>query len=334
MVSGGLVRVTAGVQVKRLHKAVDRPEIDRFVGALASRYPCGIFVTTSTFSRTSLQKASSSIPRVSTIDGDQVTGVLAAGSVGLIPETESIDEEYFSQFERRVRFPGPSIRERDEATYSVAPSDDVISLRALSYAIRVDSSTIRNWVRSGRLRPDMGSDMEGREGLYFRRNRIGEIRQSFSVRELPRSKSEWLDGFMRFAMHGRLNKSYKPVMLLAILDLIRSDGTVEEDALVDRFLSFYLRRSEAGLPVEVPSSPLSQADGVGRADVRKILIRYPLDRFVIQGYIEHNPESKTIRLRPELWESLSFRDVVALRHALEGQIDHYFASLAEESNGT
>ena len=39
LVSGGILRVPAGVQVKRLRQAVPRPEMDRFVGALAN-YRC------------------------------------------------------------------------------------------------------------------------------------------------------------------------------------------------------------------------------------------------------------------------------------------------------
>ena len=58
LVSGGILRVPAGVQVKKLRQPLPRPEMDRFVGALANRYSCGIFMTTGGFTKTALQKAS------------------------------------------------------------------------------------------------------------------------------------------------------------------------------------------------------------------------------------------------------------------------------------
>src|SRR5215831_3583680 len=76
MVSDGLFRVPAGVQVKRFRKPVGRPDIDKFVGSLANRFACGIFITTAAFTRASLDKAARSIPHVSTVDGDQITDVL------------------------------------------------------------------------------------------------------------------------------------------------------------------------------------------------------------------------------------------------------------------
>jgi len=45
LVSGGILRVPAGVQVKKWRQPVSRPEMDRFAGALAGRYACGIYIT-------------------------------------------------------------------------------------------------------------------------------------------------------------------------------------------------------------------------------------------------------------------------------------------------
>lgn len=156
MVSGGLVQVPAGVQVKRQKQPVGRPVIDRFIGALANRYSCGIFVTTSAFSQPAREKAESSIPYVSPIDGAMVAGIMVVGRIGVLEKTQALDEGYFSAFEERVE------RARSKASYpvhqpprvDVTPADDLISLRALSHALHVDTTTIRDWIDKGRLSPD------------------------------------------------------------------------------------------------------------------------------------------------------------------------------------
>jgi hypothetical protein len=46
----------------------------------------------------------------------------------------------------------------------------------------------------------------------------------------------------------------------------------------------------------------------------------PLARFVIQGYMEHSPDAGLLRVRPEVWEGLRYRGVLALRRSLEEQV--------------
>lgn len=64
------------------------------------------------------------------------------------------------------------------------------------------------------------------------------------------------------------------------------------------------------------------------AQVRALLVGMPLERFIIQGYLQHFPEPGLVRVRPEVWEGLRYRDVLALRLALEEQIQGYFGSIS------
>ena len=129
-------------------------------------------------------------------------------------------------------------------------------------------------------------------------------------------------------MQGRLNMSYKPVMLLALLDNVNGEGDLAEETLVAAFWSFYRSRRAAGLPAEVASSILSRPETATMAQVRSLLVGMPLERFVIQGYLQHFPDTGLIRVRPEVWEGLRYRDVLALRRSLEDQVQGYFAGLA------
>lgn len=323
VVSGSIIRVPAGVQVKRRRQPISRPDIDQFVGALANRFSCGIYVTTSTFSRPSLEKAKRAIPYVSAVDGDRVAEVLVRNGIGIGKNSGAIDEGYFGSFEDRLKVAERTATYDASRPYQVTPSNDLISLRALSYALRVDTTTIRDWVQRGRLQPDE-NPLETPSGLYFRRQRIAEARERFAVRAAPETAKEWVDGFLRFATQGRLNKSYKPVMLLATLDLVQNDGLVALDELTERFHGFYRRRADANLRAEAPASILSNPYAARRQDVENLLVRYPLDRFVIQGYLAYLKGEQLIQFQSDLWNSLQFRDIVNLRASLQEQIKSYF----------
>jgi hypothetical protein len=53
----------------------------------------------------------------------------------------------------------------DEQTIDLKPEEDLISLNALGYALRVDPTRVRRWVENETLRPDM-SQTSGERTRY------------------------------------------------------------------------------------------------------------------------------------------------------------------------
>src|SRR5947209_12318684 len=166
-------RIPVGVQVKRYRKHVQRTDIDKFIGALSGRFSEGLFVTTANYGMTASKKASSSIPRVLTLSGDQVISIMLENNLGLKrsqgnSEKFRIDPDYFEAFEaqkllldqkiketRQIYSAGPSGNNASEIndtnTINLNPEDDLISINALSYALRIDPNTLRRWIEGGKL---------------------------------------------------------------------------------------------------------------------------------------------------------------------------------------
>jgi restriction endonuclease Mrr len=72
----GQFRIPIGIQVKRYRNNIQRPDIDRFVGALSGHFSEGMFLTTANYAPQALQKAAMSIPRVLTLNGDQIVSIM------------------------------------------------------------------------------------------------------------------------------------------------------------------------------------------------------------------------------------------------------------------
>jgi hypothetical protein len=173
--SAALISIPTGVQVKRYRTNVQRADIDRFIGALSGQYPQGVFITTAGYTRQAALKAVAGIPRVATVDGDQVVALMLRHHLGiaeLAGAASKLDEEYFSQFEAQVAARPRRVDERPEAYrvgteaevgHAPRPEDDLISLRALSHALRVDTAVLGRWMEKGQLRPEQsGSVRAGR----------------------------------------------------------------------------------------------------------------------------------------------------------------------------
>src|SRR5215212_5184432 len=236
--SSNLVRVPTGVQVKRYRHNVQRPDIDRFIGALGGNFRHGIFITTAGYAPKAREKAgSSSVVSIDTVDGDQVAALMVQHSLGI--QSLNLDEAYFLSFEAVVSAHPKLIREQNEA-YQVESQDDLITLKALSYALHIDMQTIRRgWIETGKLQPDVTQQIGSRDVYFFRRDRIDAIRRQFTLNQAPTSSAEWRQEFLDYARSRRLTKSYKPVLLKALLKLVNRNGEVRMDDLANEFLAFY-----------------------------------------------------------------------------------------------
>src|SRR3989449_4065455 len=275
----GLFRIPVGVQVKRHRNNVHRSDIDKFIGALSGRFSQGMFMTTANYAPSALQKASTSIPRILTLNGDQIVSVMIEHHLGLKTspmrsQKLDIDPDYFATFEAMRGMLLGRVNEArqsysldpsqsgsdataDERPLDLKPEDDLISLNALGYALRIDPNTVRRWIEHEKLHPD-ASQMSGERSIYyFRRDRIERIRESLGLENIPTSSDEWKQEFLDFAKSRNLSRSYKPVMVKAFFKLVDREGKVKIDDLVREFRDYYAQRASIGLPLERDDSPLA-----------------------------------------------------------------------------
>lgn len=339
----GLVCVPTGVQVKRHRQNVQRSDIERFIGALSGQFHHGIFITTASYARQAQVRASTSpLLRVDTIDGEQIAALMVQHSLGLLDASESleqhIDSDYFDGFEAQAR-PVPARIAEHSGEYQLAAEtearqvsaeEDLISLRALSYALRVDMSTVRrNWVESGKLQPDRQVHLGSRSVYYFRRDRTEAIRRQFVRSALPTNPAEWRQEFLDYASSRNLTRSYKPVLLKTLIKLVNRHGEASLDALAAEFHAFYLERQQQGLITE-PDGPLAaDLSSVSRDTVKRLLLKYPLDRFILKGFLEYDADAGLVRFNQQIWQELRVYELLEVQARVEEQLGYYYGRLQD-----
>ena len=188
----------------------------------------------------------------------------------------------------------------------------------MSYTLRVDPTTIRAWIERGRLIPDQ------LQGLLFRRNRVEAIRRELGRPNLPTNGSEWRQEFLNFAKSRHLTRSYKPVLLKLLLKLVNSRGEVILNDLAAAFHAFYIEREQLGLPTEFGAELLARPAEADPVAVRRLMVRYPLDRFLIQGFLELSSDSETVRFKSELWAELRAYELLELLAVTDEQLRYYY----------
>lgn len=332
----GFVRIPTCVQVKRHRHNVRRPDIDRFIGAMGGQYSHGIFITTASYAEQAREKARTSpLLKVSTVDGDTVVALMAKHRLGVKARVDlepGLDEDYFLAFEARVS--GSLTRVSDErADYEVGsqeqpdtavqPGEDLISMHALGYELRIDPYTVQGWVRNERLKPDQVTRAGQRESYFFRRDRIETIRQHFVGAAQPTTGAEWRQEFLDYSRRRGLTRSYKPVLLKALLQLVNRNGEVHLDDLAREFHAYYLARQHAGLPTESDGLMVDPSSAT-LEDVMALILKHPLHRFVLQHFLEYEPSTGHVRFASRLWEELRFYELLDVQTSAEDQLRYYY----------
>ncbi len=341
----GQFRIPVGIQVKRHRNNVQRPDIDKFIGALSGRFSEGMFMTTADYAPSASQKAASSIPRILTLNGDQIVAVMIEHSLGLMPSPRNadrwdIDPDYFMAFEARKGILSRRVAQdcqsytahssvtnsdllADEQTVDLKPEEDLISLNALGYALRVDPTRVRRWIENEKLRPDVSQASGERTNYYFRRDRIEQIRGSLGLENIPASTDEWKQEFLDFARSRNLSKSYKPVMIKAFFKLVDREGKVKIDDLVREFRDYYIQRLDAGQPLERGSSLMAYPATASDHAVKRLIITNPLERFLIKNFMQYFREEGNLQIAPQLWQELHYYEVVDILKSADEQISYY-----------
>jgi len=343
----GRFRIPIGIQVKRYRNNVQRPDIDKFISALSGRFSDGMFMTTANYAPGALQKASTSIPRVLTLNGEQVVSIMVEHGLGVKPSSLNahkmdVDPDYFAAFEAMRSLIVGHVRETsqnyassttspdsrlptDEQTIDLTPEEDLISLNTLGYALRVDPTRVRRWVENGTLQPD-ASQSSGERSIYcFRRDRIEQIRRSLSLESVPASSDEWKQEFLDFAKSRNLSKSYKPVMIKAFFKLVDREGKVKIDDLVKEFRDYYVQQANAGRPLEQSSSIMVHPASASDYAIKRFIITNPLERFLIKNFIEYFPDEGILQIAPQLWHELRHYEVMDALKSADEQISYYVA---------
>ena len=90
------------IQAKRWESSVGRPEIQKFVGALAGQgAKKGIFITTSRFTNEAKEYIPRNETKIVLIDGEQLASLLIDNNLGVstqvVYEIKKIDLDYFKE---------------------------------------------------------------------------------------------------------------------------------------------------------------------------------------------------------------------------------------------
>jgi late competence protein required for DNA uptake (superfamily II DNA/RNA helicase) len=202
---------------------------------------------------------------------------------------------------------------------------DLYQTRELESELGVGDNVVKNWIASGKLTPDHTIPIGSQIYHYFRKERLDEIRQTFKI--TPTTKDNIKQKFLDFVRDMDMRYSYKPVLLLGLLELADSNGTIKIPELIAFFRNFYQQRLEQGLPVEKPGSRMEHISELSDRQIESILLAMPFEKFERRKFISRLKELTRLKFDRTLWNSLSNADKDQLKQLAKTALLKYYQSL-------
>lgn len=198
----------------------------------------------------------------------------------------------------------------------------MISVAELEIELGAGEGTVKKAVERGALTPDHTLTLGERTYHYFSRERVDAVRGMLGLPAITDESKA--DLFARFVAEMDMTMSYKPVMLLALLETIDSHGKAKLADVVRAFRKFYEDRKEAGLVIERPVAALARVADLDDAEVQRIMLTKPFEKFERRRYLKYDRDLAYVRFDPALWRRLGADDLDRLRGLCRESIREYY----------
>jgi len=201
----------------------------------------------------------------------------------------------------------------------------MITLTDLERELGVGNGRVRSAVERGEIKPDHVVELGDRTYTYFHQDRVEEVRMAIGAPKLEEHTIR--DRFFEFIDKMDMAFSYKPVMLLALLDTVDSQGRAQVLEVARRFQSFYKDRREAGLVVERPGSRKVPVDELDEPGIRRLMLEMPFEKFERRRFLKYDSDLAYIRFEPRLWRQFAAADLQQIRDLCTRSIHAYYQRL-------
>jgi len=199
----------------------------------------------------------------------------------------------------------------------------MLSAPDLEVELAAAEGRIRSAIDRDLIVPDHTLTLGERTYHYFLPQRLEEIRDALGLPRVDDASIREL--FLDFVARMDMSSSYKPVLLLAILDKVDERGRAHLDDVVLAFHAFYLDRLQQGLTIERTGMRMQQPEHLSQDEARLLMLSMPFRKFEQRKYFSWDKQDLAyIRVQAALWRQLTTEDWAKIRSQCERAISDYY----------
>jgi superfamily II DNA or RNA helicase len=202
---------------------------------------------------------------------------------------------------------------------------NMVSLADLERELAVSEGRVKRALERGEVTADHLVQLGERSYFYFHRDNIENVRMAIGAPKVEDSTLR--ERFLEYVRDMDMAASYKPVLLLSVLNTVNEDGRAKVIDLVKEFRRFYQDRRLAGLPVERQGARRTPVDELDDSALQRLMLEMPFEKFERRGYLRYDRDLAFIRIEPKLWRQLRPEDLAETRTICAQSIQGYYERL-------
>ena len=249
----------------------------------------------------------------------------------LAPDSlRQVDEDFFRKGERPPALIDLPVFATDYEPVELFNWQEVAKnmVSQLEFVRRVDvqAETIDRYIKEGKIKADMSVPISENHVLhYFNPETIKAYAKEFGWTVIDASNIK--PTFVKFVRKMDMSYSYKPVLLLALLDLMDEFGRAKIEDVVHFFINFYARRRAVGDKVEKPSS-IFVRDVVDENEAKRNILVNPFKRFADMRFLSYSRDFEYIEMSRDLLRQLTPEDMTEIRAICQEKLESYYERVA------
>lgn len=202
---------------------------------------------------------------------------------------------------------------------------NMISQMEFVRRVDVQAETVDRYIAEKKIIPDLIVPVsEHRVFRFFTEETLKQSADQFGWTIIDDSNRK--DIFMDMVEKMDMSFSYKPILLLAILEKADEQGRIKLSDLVEYYKDYFNRRREGRLPVEKKNSIYYSGNATDHEIERNILI-YPYKRFEYMKIMFHTKTLGIIQIDSSVWRKLTDDDRQHISDVCKAKLAAYFAKL-------
>lgn len=123
-----------------------------------------------------------------------------------------------------------------------------------------------------------------------------------------------------------MTRSYKAVLLLALMELVDDDGKIRLRDVVNYFRHFYLSRLQEGKAIDVDGTAINDVANMTDTEIARVILVNPFEKFEKRGFLEIDEHSETISFPKFLWEQFTASDKQRIQDIAMENLHWYYNS--------
>ena len=190
------------------------------------------------------------------------------------------------------------------------------------------SRAIDNKIEKGEIAPDLVVQMsENRTLHYYKKDRVQEYANKFGWTVIDDDNKYKL--FMDMVNEMRMDHSYKPVLLKALLRCSDNQGKAKISDLVEYFRNFYSDRRNNNLIVEKEDSIFFK-DYCADKEIEREILNYPFRRFETMSMMHHTKTLGIVQVDSCVWKVLSKEDKHEIIKICDAKLEEYYKRISKK----